>query len=70
MSKKGNEVISVQLPLFLPHMVLNGLFTHYAEAVEAIFRADLIDAFWDAIRPDDPKLLALIAEVEWATWLG
>ena len=70
MSKQGNEVISVQLPLFKPHMVLKCLFTHYADAVEAIFRVDLIDAFWDAIRPDDPKLLALIAEVEWATWLG
>lgn len=58
------------MPLFLPADTFSALFNSYPDAAKAIFRVDLIDEFWDSVRDDDPKLKALIQEVDWVPWLS
>lgn len=57
---KTNETTIVEQCLFLPHKLLHSLFK-YDEAPSA-FRTDLLSTFWQSVKKDDPRLVALLAE--------
>lgn len=60
---KSNEVIPMDVSCFLPHLVIESLSSYGAEH-DSIFRVDLLQHFWSAIKEDDPCLLALFAETD------
>jgi hypothetical protein len=67
-AKQGKEVIEGDFFFFRPADTLSALFNSYHDVAKAIFRVDLINEFWDSVREDDPKIKALIQEVDWAPW--
>ena len=60
-NSKSNETIPVKVSCFLPHLVIDSL-SHYQCEHDAVFRVGLLERFWNSVRPNDPKLVALFAE--------
>ena len=63
MNAKTNEAYMQEVAFFLPHKLLASLSKY--EYFDAIFKTSCISAFWGAIADDDPRLVALFAEMGW-----
>ena len=64
---QGKEVIPHAMPVFTPCSILKALFFNYTDIANRIFQLHKTDAFWKSIKDDDPKLLALMKDLPWAT---
>jgi hypothetical protein len=58
---KTGQVEDAHASLFRPDEILAGLYKY--EEFEAVMRPELVKEFWDSVRPDDPKLIILKAEL-------
>ena len=57
---KSNETIAVDQYIYCPHLVIKSLLKY--DQFNGIFRTDLVNELWASIKPDDPKLVALLHE--------
>ena len=64
---QGTQILPHDMPVFFPDNFLKSLFHNYRDNVERVFKLDRTNDFWKSVRHDDPKLLALMKELPWAT---